>query len=77
MDFPGGTVVKNPPDNAEAQQMGFQSLGQEYTLEQEMATRSSTLFWRIPWKEEPGGLQAMGLQRVRHDYVTEHTANTA
>ena len=33
MDFPGGTVVKNPPDNAEAQEMGFQSLGQEYTLE--------------------------------------------
>ena len=44
-----------------------QSLGREDPLEKEMATHSSTLAWRIPWREEPGGLQSMGLQRVRHD----------
>ena len=38
-----------------------------------MATHSSILAWRIPWTEEPGGLQTMGLQRVGHDLVTEHT----
>ena len=41
--------------------------GQEDPLEKEMASHSSTLAWRIPWREEPGGLQAMGLQRVGHD----------
>ena len=40
------------------------SLGQEDPLEKEMATHSSILAWRIPWAEEPGGLQSMGLQRV-------------
>ena len=44
-----------------------QSLGQEDPLEKEMATHSSTLAWKIPWMEEPGRLQSMGLQRVRHD----------
>ena len=44
-----------------------QSLGQEDPLEKEMATLSSILAWRIPWTEEPGGLQSMGLQRVGHD----------
>ena len=44
-----------------------QSLGQEDTLEKEMATHSSILARRIPWMEEPGGLQSMGSQRVRHD----------
>ena len=37
-----------------------------------METHSSILAWRILWREEPGGLQSMGLQRVRHDLVTEH-----
>ena len=41
-----------------------QSLGQEDPLEKEMATHSSIIAWRIPWMEEPGGLQSMGLQRV-------------
>ena len=41
------------------------------SLEREMATRSSVLAWRIPWTEEPGGLQSMGLHRVRHDWATE------
>ena len=43
------------------------SLGQEDPLEKEMATHSSTLAWKIPWTEEPGRLQSMGLQRVEHD----------
>ena len=47
-----------------------QSLGQEDPLEKEMATHSSPLAWRIPWMEEPGGLQSMGLQRVGHDWAT-------
>ena len=42
-------------------------LGQEDLLEKEMATQSSIIAWKIPWTEEPGGLQSMGLQRVRHD----------
>ena len=43
------------------------SLGQENPVEKEMATHSSILAWRIPWTEEPGGLQSMGSQRVGHD----------
>ena len=43
------------------------SLGREDPLEKEMATHSSTLAWRIPCREEPGGLQSMGSQRVGHD----------
>ena len=42
-------------------------------LEKGMATHSSVLTWRIPWTEEPGGLQSMGSQRVGHDLATEHT----
>ena len=48
----------------------IRSLGQEDPLEKEMATHSSTLTWRIPWMEEPGGLQSMGSQRVGHDINT-------
>ena len=44
-----------------------QSLGQEDPLEKEMAIHSSTFAWKIPWTEEPGSLQSMGLQRVGHD----------
>ena len=47
--------------------MQVQSLGQEDPLEEEMATHSNILAWRMPWTEEPGGLQFMGSQRVRHD----------
>ena len=46
------------------------SLGQDDPLEKEMATRSSTLAWKIPWTEESGRLQSMGLQRVRHNWAT-------
>ena len=48
------------------QETQVQSLGQEDPLEKRMATPSSILAWRIPWTEEPGGLQSMGLQRVKH-----------
>jgi len=44
-----------------------QSLGQDDSLEEEIATHSTILAWRIPWTEEPGGLQCMGSQKVRHD----------
>ena len=44
-----------------------QTLGQEDALEKEMATHSSILAWRIPWTEEPGRLQSIGLQRVGHN----------
>ena len=47
------------------------SLGWEDPLEKEMATQSIILAWKIPWTEEPGGLQSMGFQRVRQDLVTK------
>ena len=62
--FPGVSVVKNSSAMQETQ---VRSLGQEDPLEEGMATHSSILAWRIPWTEEPGGLQSMGLERVRHD----------
>ena len=49
------------------------SLGWEHPLEEGMATHSSILAWRIPWTEEPGGLQSMGSQRVGHDWATKRT----
>ena len=60
--FPGVPVVKNPPA---IQETLIPPLGWEDPLEKEMATYSSILAWRIPWTEEPGGLQSMGSQRVR------------
>ena len=57
-------MVKNLPAMQETQ---VQSLSGEDTLEKGMATHSSILAWRIPWTEEPGGLQSLGLQRVGHD----------
>ena len=57
----------------EPQETWLQSLGQEDRLEQGMATRSSICAWRIPWTEEPGGLQSTGLRRVGYDWVTWHT----
>ena len=48
-----------------------QSLGQEDSLEEEMATHSIILAWEVPWTEEPGRLQSMNSQRVRHDLATE------
>ena len=60
--FPGGSVVKNP---SAVQEMGVRSLGQEDPLEKDMATHSSILAWEIPWTQEPGRLQSMGLQKSR------------
>ena len=57
-------MVKNLPAMQEAR---VQSLGQDDPLEKEMATHSSILAWRIPWTEEPGGLQSMGSHGVRHN----------
>ena len=53
------------------QETRIQSLGREDLLEKEMATHSSILVWRISWTEEPGGLQSMGLQTVKHDWATK------
>ena len=60
-------MVKSLPALQETQ---VPSLGQEDPLEKGMATHSSTLAWRIPWTEEPGGLHSMGLQRAGHDWAT-------
>ena len=61
-------MVKNPPA---MQEMWVQSLDQEDSLEEEMATHSSILAWEIPWTEETGRLQSMGSQRVGLDWVTQ------
>ena len=58
--------VKNLPAMQETQKMRVQSLGQEDPLEEGMASHSSILVWRIPWTEEPSGLQSLGSQRVRY-----------
>ena len=57
--FPGVSVEKNPPAK---QEMWVQSLSQEDPLEKKMAIHTSILAWEIPWREEPGRLQSMGLQ---------------
>ena len=62
-----GETVKRLPAMRETR---VQSLGREDPLEKEIGTHSSILAWKIPWTEEPGGLQSMRLQRVRHDWVT-------
>ena len=67
MGFLGGSAVMNPLARQEPQETWVRSLSQEDPLEGGMATYSSVLAWRIPWTEEPGGLQSMGSQRVRHD----------
>ena len=62
--FPIAQMVKNLPATQES---WVRSLGQEDPLEKGMAIHSITLAWRIPWTEEPGGLQSVGSQRVGHD----------
>ena len=57
------------------QETWVQSLGQEDPLEKGMETHTSILAWRIPWTEEPGGLQSMGLQRVGQDGGTNTDGN--
>ena len=63
-------VVKNLPAMQETR---VRSLGQEDPLEEEMASHSSILTWRILWTEEPGRLWSIGSHRVGHNLVTEHT----
>ena len=64
LDFPVAQTVENLPIMLEAR---VQSLGGEDPLEKGVAIHSSILAWRIPWTEEPGGLQSVGSQRVKHD----------
>ena len=66
-------MAKNLPAVQETQ---VRSLSQEAPLEKEMATHSCILDWRIPWTEEPVGLQSRESQRVGHDSVTKYTQNT-
>ena len=69
--LPGlASLWKNPPAMWKT---WVQSLGWEDPLEEGRTTHSSTLAWRIPWAEGPGGLQSMGRQIVRHDWVTKDT----
>ena len=63
MFLPVAQMVKNLPS---MQETWVLSLGWEDPLEKGMATHFSFLAWRIPWTEDPGGLQSMGLQRIRH-----------
>ena len=67
MDFLVGSAVKNPPAMQEPQETWVQVLDQEDPLEEGMATHSSILAWRIPWTEEPGGLQSIGYQTVGYN----------
>ena len=64
MDFPHGSDSKESAHNVGDP---YLPLGREDTLEKEMTTHSSILAWRIPWTKDPGRLQSMGSQRVRHD----------
>ena len=66
--FPCGLAVKNLPEMQEMQELWVWLLGQEDPLEEGMTTLSSILAWRIPWTEEPGRLQSIGLWRIGHDW---------
>ena len=63
---PMAQQVKNSPPMQKTQEMWVRALSQEDALEKEMATHSSILAWKIPWTKEPGSLQSMGSQKVRH-----------
>jgi len=67
LGFPGGSSGKEPACQYKRPKRWVQSLGQEDLLEEDMATHSSILAWKNPWREEPGRLQSIGLHRVRHD----------
>ena len=68
MGFRGGASGKKAACQCRRQkEMWVQSLGGEDPLEEGMATHSSILAWRIPWREEPGSIQSMGSQRVGHN----------
>ena len=67
MGFLGGSEVENPPAMQQLQETQVRSLGGEDPQEEGTSTHSSILAWRIPWTEDPDGLQSIGSQRVRHD----------
>ena len=67
LGFPGGASGKEPARQCRRQRDSVRSLGWEDPLEEGMATHSSILAWRVPWTEEPGGLQSVGSRRVEHD----------
>ena len=71
--FPCDSAVKNLPA---MQEKRVQSLSWEDPLEEEMATHSSILAWRIPWTKEPGRLQSIGLQKKSHMTETPEHAHT-
>ena len=66
--MPSDSAVENLSAMQELQKMLVPFLGQEDPLQEGITTHSSILAWRIPWTEEPGKLQSMGLQRVRYDW---------
>ena len=70
-------MVKNPPANARDARDSGLIPGQEDPLEKEMATHSSIIAWKIPWTEEPGGLQSMGLQSDTTEHAHGSFANKA
>ena len=74
--FPGSSAVKESAHNAGDMGLQVQSLGWEDPLEKEMTTNYSILAWEIPQTEEPGGLQSMWLQRVRHNLATKPPPET-
>jgi len=77
MGFPGGAVGKvSACQCRRCKKWGVQSLGQGDPLEKGMATYCSILAWKIPWIEEPGGLQSMGSQKVGQDWAHTHTSDT-
>ena len=69
-------TIKNPPSMQETQEKQVWSLGQEDSLKKEMATHYSTLAWKIPWTEEPGGLPSMRSERVTRNWATEHACTS-
>ena len=77
MVFPGGSAVTNPPAMQESQERQGPSLGHKDRREEGMATLSSILSWRIPWREEPAGLQSIGSAKSLTDatYAYSPTGN--
>ena len=72
---PMARQIKNLPVMQKTQEMRVWSLCWEDPLEEGMATRSNIFAWKIPWTEEPGGLQSRGSQRVRHNWACTHACN--
>ena len=73
-DFPGGTEVRDPSASAGMQDTQVWSLGQEGHLEEEIATHSKVVFWKIPWTEAPGRPQSVGLDTSEHAWEGKEKA---